>query len=64
MQSQSLELVQQCCTVATRILENGGAPLDLKNFKKMVWETMKKSEKGKLPKEVLTHYKCSVSIFF
>jgi len=62
MQRQSLTLVTQCCSVASRILQNGGAPLDLDSFKKMIRETMDKTKAGKLPSVIHKTYNCHVSI--
>ncbi|XP_076818587.1 uncharacterized protein LOC143464600 isoform X2 [Clavelina lepadiformis] len=60
VQMQSLKLVTQCCSVASRVLQNGGAPLDLGKFKEMVWQTMKKTKAGKLPSAIQKTYKPNV----
>ena len=62
VQMQSLKLVTQCCSVASRVLQNGGAPLDLGKFKEMVWQTMKKTKAGKLPSAIQKTYKPNVNI--
>ncbi|XP_078492960.1 uncharacterized protein LOC144748577 [Ciona intestinalis] len=60
VQMQSLKLVTQCCSVGSRILQGGGAPLDLQNFKQMVRKTMKSTKAGHLPAAIHTPYRTTI----
>lgn len=58
----NLELLTRCCEVASRILQRGGAPLDMENFKRMLQNSKKCTKEGILPLEMKHRYKCNVSL--